>query len=76
MSENKFSAAEFDADEPIESDCILSTENWDTILWREARFEGRKRRPQDRWRKKHSRGKRKPTGLFFLKGSQARGGCA
>jgi len=77
MSENKFSTTEFDdADGPGKSDCIIPAENWDTMLWRKACFEGRKRRPQDRWRKKHSRGKRKPTELFFLKGSQARGGCA
>ena len=77
MSETRFSAAEFDfADEPRKSHCIPLAENWSATLRREAYFEGRKRRPQERRRKKRNRLKRTPQELFFSNDLQTRGGCA
>jgi hypothetical protein len=76
MPENKFAAKFDDGDEPMEFNYIVPSVTWDAMLWRGTCFEGRKRRPQERWRKKRKKGKRNPIELFFLKGSQARGDCA
>jgi len=64
MSENEFFAVEFDdVDEPLESIRFIPPEAWGAMAY----FKSRKRRPQERWRKKREKGKRKPSELFFLK---------
>ena len=66
MTENEFFAAEFgNVHESTKSIGTMPAEARAATV----RFEGRKRRPQERWRKKREKGKRKPSELFFLKGS-------
>lgn len=78
MPEDKSSALAF-ADNMCKSsdfNCTTPVEAWVVMSRKEVCFEGRKKRPQERGRKKRKKGNRNPSELFFLNGSQARGDCA
>jgi hypothetical protein len=61
-----------DVDKPRKFVYIMPPEAWGAIV----RLKSRKRRPQERWRKKREKGKRKPSELFFLKDLEATGDFA
>ena len=66
VSENKFSNLEHadDVGKPIEFECIIPVVIWSVTSWRGASFEGRKKRPYEKGRKKRRKGTRNPSPLF------------